>query len=188
MLGVQFTVGRSTSMPDAKEVFQGGSGIKVFQNPHAFPRAWAVHDLVTAPTLAQGQALIRDHFEDMHSKAFTVVEKAPADHVRPCTSPDTVTVSAYQPEQVSIHAEMACDGMVVLSDTFYPGWKATVDNKPARVYEVDLAMRGVLVPTGSHAIEYRYEPGSVRIGALLSVIGIVGSCLIAAFQRGSMTK
>jgi len=185
MLGVLFTIGRSTSMPDAKEVFRGSSGLKVFQNPHAFPRAWAVHKLLTAATLAEGQALIRDHPEDMHTKAFTVVEVAPRNRVSPCTSPDTVTFRAYKPKQVSIRAEMACDGMVVLSDTFYPGWKATVDNKPARVYEVNVAMRGVLVPKGAHDVEYRYAPASVSMGALLSAIGIVGSCLIAAFQRGS---
>jgi hypothetical protein len=187
LLGVQFTIGRSSSMPDAKEVFTGRSGFKVFQNPHAFPRAWAVHELVTAPNLAEGQALIRDHLEDMHSKAFTVTEPAPRSRVQPCTSPDTIAVGAYKAEQVSIRAEMACDGMVVLSDTFYPGWKATVDNQPARVYEVNLAMRGVLVPKGVHDIEYRYAPASVYMGALLSAIGIVGASLIAILQRGSST-
>jgi len=41
-----------------------------------------------------------------------------------------------------LKAEMTCDGMVVLSDTYYPGWSAKVDGKPAQIYEVDTALRG----------------------------------------------
>lgn len=177
MMGVEFTIGRATSMPDAQEVFQGASGLKVFRNPHAFPRAWAVHDLARVPTRPEGQALIRDHVEEMHSKAFTVGAGPPAG-VAHCSAADTVLVKRYQPQYVSIEASMACDGMVVLSDTFYPGWNVTVDGKPARVWEVNLTMRGVLVPKGAHEIEYRYRPGSVYAGAVLSAIGIVGACFI----------
>lgn len=188
VLGVEFTIGRSTSMPDAKVVFEGRSGMKVFRNPQAFPRAWAVHELLSMSSLAQEQAFIRDRFEDLHSKAITTADPSSRSSIRACSSPDNVTVRLYKPEQVSIHAGMACDGMVVLSDSFYPGWIATVDSKPAQVYEVNIAMRGVIVPQGSHDIEYRYAPATVRLGGLLTAIGVAGSCLIAVLARGSAKK
>jgi uncharacterized membrane protein YfhO len=78
---------------------------------------------------------------------------------------------------------MACDGMLVLSDTYYPGWKAYVDGKTVSIHEVNFVMRGILVPVGAHEIEFRYRPGSFYAGAAMSVSGILGACCIAFFSR-----
>lgn len=167
-------------MPDATPVFEGASGIKVFRNPHAFPRAWAVHETVAIAKRSDGEELIRDHLEDLHSKAFVQAEHTGRET---CATGDAVTVTRHDPGHVTIAANMACDGTVVLSDTFYPGWTATVDKKAARIYEVNFAMRGVAVPRGVHEINYRYRPASVYGGAAMSATGVLGSCLIAFFDR-----
>jgi uncharacterized membrane protein YfhO len=70
---------------------------------------------------------------------------------------------------------MACDGMVILSDAFYPGWRARVDHRPAGVYEINGAMRGVAVPRGKHTVTMRYRPVSVYLGAALTLLGILGA-------------
>src|SRR6266699_5246164 len=70
--------------------------------------------------------------------------------------------------------------MVVLSDTYYPGWYARVDGQPAHIYEVDLALRGVPVAKGRHTITFRYRPRSVFWGAgltLNSLLAIVALTL-----------
>jgi hypothetical protein len=181
LFNVRYTIGRSTTVPGATPVFEGEGGLKVFENPRAFPRAWAVHELVTISKPSQGHDLIRDHLDDLRSKAF---ESDPSGiHLSACSSPDNVTVTRYSPDHVTIRAAMACDGMVVLSDTFYPGWKATVDGRTAAVHEVNFAMRGVLVPRGMHEVQYRYRPASVYWGGALSALGILGACLLAFFSR-----
>ena len=86
-----------------------------------------------------------------------------------CAAPDTVQLIEHVPDRLAIRAEMACDGMVVLSDTFYPGWRARVDHRPAEIYEVNGAMRGVAVPRGTHTITMRYRPVSVYLGAALTL-------------------
>jgi uncharacterized membrane protein YfhO len=73
--------------------------------------------------------------------------------------------------------------MVVLSDTFYPGWRARVDHRPVSIFEVDGAMRGVVVPRGPHAITMRYRPASAIAGAALSICGVLCAGLLAAFSR-----
>ena len=186
LYGVRFTIGHETHMPDAKEVFQALSGMKVFENPHAFPRAWAVHELVRISQASEGHALVGEHLEDMHSKAFVFANQSrgpPNAGLKPCAAPDEVSVIRYRAEDVSIRARMACDGMVVLSDTYYPGWRAYVDNKPAPIQEVNFAMRGVFVPAGTHDIQYRFRPGSFYIGAAMSAAGILGACCLAFFSR-----
>jgi uncharacterized membrane protein YfhO len=154
--------------------------MKVYENPHAFPRAWAVHEVVKIAKDSEGHALINQHFDDMHTKAFAV---APLAGLKPCGAPDTVSVTRYRAMNVAIHAQMACDGMVVLSDTYYPGWKAYVDAKPVTIHEVNFTMRAILVPAGAHEIEFRYRPGSFYLGAAMSATGILGACGIAFFSR-----
>jgi uncharacterized membrane protein YfhO len=73
--------------------------------------------------------------------------------------------------------------MVVVSDTFYPGWRARVDRQPAEIFEVNGAMRGVLVPKGTHTVTMRYRPLSVYLGAALSLLGVLGALALALGER-----
>jgi uncharacterized membrane protein YfhO len=68
--------------------------------------------------------------------------------------------------------------MVVLSDTYYPGWYASVDGQPTPIYEVDLALRAVAVPKGTHNVNFRYRPPSVYWGATLTLAGLLGAAAI----------
>ena len=68
---------------------------------------------------------------------------------------------------------MACRGMVILSETFFPGWQATVDGRAAPIYEADGTLRGIVVEGGTHQIEMRYRPMSVYAGAFLTALGLL---------------
>jgi hypothetical protein len=178
---VGYTVGRETVMPDAQVVFEGKSGRRVFRNPHVFPRAWAVHQIVPVEKVSDGQALVRDHLEELHAAAF-IQGSAPPDWKLASCGGDTVSVTRYEAERVLLRAAMACDGVVVLSDMYYPGWQAFVDGKPVTIQEVNLSMRGVAVPAGSHEIRYVFHPTSVYLGAILTAVGILAACVLA-FRR-----
>ncbi len=175
---VLYTVGRQTSMPDAQVVFEGKSGRKVFQNPHVFPRAWAVHLVNSVAEVPDGQALVRDHLEELHAAAFVRGPVPPGWKTPTCNS-DDVSVTRYAAESIILRAAMACDGVVILSDTYYPGWHAFVDGKPVDIHEVNLAMRGVAVPAGLHEVRYLFRPTSVYLGAILTALGILSACFLA---------
>ena len=73
--------------------------------------------------------------------------------------------------------------MIVVSDTYFPGWRAYVDGAPARIYQVNGAMRGILAPAGVHSVTMRYRPMVVYEGAALTVLGILGAALLARSKR-----
>ena len=67
----------------------------------------------------------------------------------------------------------SADAWLVLSDTYYPGWVATVDGQPAAVLRGDVLFRVVPVPAGEHDVEFRFEPASVKLGLLISLAALV---------------
>ena len=85
-------------------------------------------------------------------------------------------LDARDPDALRIEAELAAPGVVVIADTYYPGWTATVDGEPVAVFPADLLFRAVPVPAGRHTIELRYAPASFRWGITLCLLAL-GVCV-----------
>jgi hypothetical protein len=108
--------------------------------------------------------------------------------VEGCAAPMPVTVARADSDHVTLTATLGCRGLVVLSDTMYPGWEASVDGQPAPIEEAWGALRGVAVDAGTHKIEMRYRPASVRYGACLSAVGLLACVLLLGWDRGSRSR
>jgi uncharacterized membrane protein YfhO len=63
-------------------------------------------------------------------------------------------------------------GVLVLTDVFYPGWRARVDGQPAKVYRVNGVARGVFVPSGTHVVEFSYFPVSFIVGLMVAAVAL----------------
>ena len=74
---------------------------------------------------------------------------------------------------------LAAPGLVVLADSYHPGWRASVDGSPAPILATNHLYRGVPVPAGRHTVRFEYRPRSVRLGAILSVVGAAGIGFLA---------
>jgi hypothetical protein len=172
LFGVAYTIADKPTPDGGQEVFAGASGMKVYKHAGVFPRAWAVHQLRQARDANAGSQMIQEHLAEFHDMAF-LLEPPPA--IDTCGSPDGVELQEHAPNGVRIQARMACRGMVILSDTFFPGWHASIDGSPAAIYEVNEAMRGVVVPAGTHTLTFQYRPFSVVAGFLLTLAGVCGA-------------
>jgi uncharacterized membrane protein YfhO len=76
--------------------------------------------------------------------------------------------------------------LLVLTDVYYPGWKAKVDGHDAPIERVDYLLRGVRVPAGAHRVELEYQPASWRAGWILSLaalVAIAGLALVGLRRR-----
>ncbi len=116
--------------------------------------------------------------EDLGTTAFVETDDLTAmrlhlsDGDGPVGSNESVTVRNVSSTHVVIDARLERSGIVVLADTFDDGWRLTIDGFPAPVLCANLLMRGAAVTAGSHTLEYRYEPTSVRIGGYASMAGL----------------
>jgi uncharacterized membrane protein YfhO len=63
--------------------------------------------------------------------------------------------------------------LAVLSDRWYPGWKARVNGVEAPIFRANGVFRAVPVPTGVSEIELRFAPGSIALGAVISLVALL---------------
>lgn len=101
---------------------------------------------------------------------------------KPPLPTETVQVSYPTPRQAVLKARLESPGMVVLADTYYPGWKLSIDGKPAPIYKVNRVMRGAAVEAGRHTLVFRYDPGSFRLGWRITMGGLVAAVLLAVLS------
>lgn len=85
----------------------------------------------------------------------------------------------YEDQRVIVEASLNDAGILVLADSFYPGWKAYVDGKEEKIRRANFFFRAVPLTSGEHRVEFRYEPVSVKIGLAISVITLA-ACLITS--------
>lgn len=91
----------------------------------------------------------------------------------------------YKNEYVAVDASLTCPGILVLADSYYPGWRVFTNGREGQVERVNLFFRGVLLPPGSHAIEFRFRPDSFVVGSAISIGSwcALGLFLIAALRK-----
>ncbi|MBT8371363.1 MAG: YfhO family protein, partial [Deltaproteobacteria bacterium] len=96
---------------------------------------------------------------------------------------ETVVIIAYSSNRFELRVRLASDGWVTLADTFYPGWKATIDGQSeAIIVPANYIFRAIYVPKGLHKIVFQYKPKYFSVSIMVALITLLGSC-IAIFYR-----
>ena len=196
-----------------REEFEFRQDVQVLRNDSAYPRAWVVHRArfskpIQGPTLEERLPIMNEIlYEDdefLHvdgrpvydPRTLAWIEAEPSD--RPGllkqlsgALPDpeeSVHVDKLEPQRVELTANLKSAGLVILADIYYPGWELTVDGVPTPVERVNRAMRGAFVSAGTHKLTYVYRPISVKLGAVLSALGIVLSLVLMYYGAGGVDK
>jgi hypothetical protein len=163
-------------------------GWQLLRNDRALPRCWVVASAMVIPPTASGSPgraeLIRNLVDMAGAGGFDPRRMAiiEADDPGPMAALDrppsagpigSATIVRSDPLRVEIRAELRQPGLVILADVLDPGWRLTIDGKPAPIWRTNRMMRGAFVPAGGHTMVYAYRPDAFRIGALLSLIGVL---------------
>jgi hypothetical protein len=172
---VRYWIGGQKPADAGAEVYADFEGWKVWERPTALPRAWVAHQVKVAQSEDEAVRFVLDPATDLRT---TVVLDRPIE-TQSCTEGAGVAFTAIDEQHLRLDATAACAGVLVLSDNWYPGWQATLDDKPVDILRADNAIRGVAVPRGPHRIEMRYHPSGMRGAAALSLLTLAGVLLAA---------
>jgi len=169
------------------EVFKRGE-VAVFENKTVLPRAFVVPEsgirvvgnpeeqltILKDPSFDARRTVILDalpgHWEDSAPRSdggeFTGdVKIVDAD------------VNGYR-----FHVEASTPAVLVVSQTFFPGWKAQANDVSLPIFPADLALTGIAVPAGNYNVQFVFDPLSFRLGAWISagsVLILGGICVLS---------
>ena len=128
-------------------------------------------------------------FDAVTQPAFDPAEEAvlETDALPPLAPGDgSVTVTATAPGAVDVAVETRGAALLVVSQTFFPGWRAAVDGVSAPVERADYVLMAVAIPSGAHRVTLRYRPLAALAGGALSLVGAAAAlALVCAPRRWS---
>jgi hypothetical protein len=148
-------------------------GNELFENLTVMPRFFLVRDVRLVHSLAESRALIASGTVDFRRTALTEDPDVGAGYIEPAgalaLAPDSVAVLSYQPSSLELAVAASAPALLVASETEYPGWHASIDGQPAPIHRVDLALRGIPVPAGSHRVRMEFRPVILPISLGISL-------------------
>jgi len=164
--------------------------IKLYEMRRPFPRAWLVKDFKVMDS--------KDILSMMTQKGFqpdrvALLEETPS-LARVASRRDLplegggkgggeVEFISESNNRLRLLVKSREDSLLVLSDTYYPGWKAFVDGTPEKIYPANYAFRAVPLSGGTHRVEFVYQPLSFKLGALFTFLGMIGCVIMASIPR-----
>jgi hypothetical protein len=149
---------------------------RVYANRRALPRVWIASEQRVVEDSERALRAVGDPGWD--PRRVAVVE----DRVPNLEggSGGNARLVEYETERVVVDVVSRGHGLLLLSDLFYPGWKARVDGREVDVERADYLLRGVPIADGRHRVEFRYEPLSWRVGWILSLAALLGMVALVA--------
>ncbi|MCC7154097.1 MAG: hypothetical protein IT161_05945 [Bryobacterales bacterium] len=181
LLGVAYGVRKEPDGFHNELVFSGQSGHNVYMHRDVFPRAFVVHDAVSIPSRDHVGRMMNDAAFDLRRRTFMLGHPP---ELETCADGDSAQVIEHLPNRVTLRATLGCKGMVVLTDLYFPGWKATVDGHAVPIHEAYALVRGAVAGKGTHTIEFHYAPASVFLGGALSALALAACCVLTLAYRG----
>lgn len=182
----------TTALPTAES-----DGWRRVETPHDAPLA------VYENQRARPRAVLTEHFEVMDpnrllellptplaadESGIVFLEQAPSADF-PSSAPGSASAASIgqirwvtdDPARVTLDVTCVRPAFLVLSDSYAPGWTATINGRPAQILRANFLHRAVELPAGRHTVEFRYQTPRLATGAALSAAGIALWLAVAAF-------
>jgi hypothetical protein len=158
------------------------SRLVVYENTAPLPRAYRVFDWVSATGGEEAlEAIAAPDFDPRRMLVIEGLETGPGSDPQG-RGGDLVPaqIVSYRPSRVVVDTSADRAGYLVLTDTFYPGWKVTVDGQRERIFPANYLFRAVPVEAGRHRMTFTYDPTPYRVGAALTVAALCAIALCGA--------
>ncbi len=163
-------------------------GYRLYENTNVLPRSYVAYDARYVSTEDEAfNAVSAPGFEPRISVVIedTAAGAASQAALRPITP---ARIVRYDPTEVVVEADANSPGHLVLTDTFYPGWTATVDGIETSILQANYLFRAVAVGAGRHTVAFRYTPASFRLGLAVTMLSLLLVGAIVLHDRRSRSS
>jgi uncharacterized membrane protein YfhO len=155
----------------------------LYEIESAVPRAYMAHKVIVESDPKKVMELLSTS-EFRPLKEVILEKPAPVQEIENFRG--EAKISRYTSQSISIDTSLNGPGVLVLTESFYPGWEVRVDGEEAELRRANYFFRGVLVPAGKHHVEFRYAPYSFKLGLAVSLgtLGLIALLLLARKKFG----
>ena len=187
LLGVRFLVlspGMTVAEPRLRPVYEGADA-RVVEDPAALPRAFVVPRarcvddrgalalLRARAIVPASEVLLADCVSPPRSTAPEVRTEPTAPEARTELTAPEARIVVDEPARVVVSASTDASAWLVLTDTWFPGWRARLDGVDVAVQRADHAFRAVALPPGRHEVDFAFTPRGLRLGAAITFAALV---------------
>ena len=183
---------RLEDLEGKRENLLKGNTIKLYRNRNPLPRAWLVRDHKVLDEKSILAILLDKEFDP---RKEVLLEEEP--EFNPPSPPFTkgglggvgeglqnkIEIVSDSNNCLHLHVRAKENAFLVLSDTYFPGWKANVDGNRVKIFRANYNFRTVSIPPGKHEVKFVYRPMSVKLGVLVTSLGIIGILAIGLSSR-----
>ncbi len=148
---------------------EGEDAVYTYRLSEDHPRAWIVHEVVV--NTERDMIYTALAAPDFDPRRMAYVPNSIGVVANQAIEPVSIVTS--QPDRLVVHADLTTPGLLVLSEINYPGWTAQVNGTPASIVEVDGLLRGIALPGGSAQVEMFFQPASLVVGGMMTMLGVV---------------
>jgi len=159
----------------------GRGGVALARRPESLPRAYVAPGVRTV-TAEAALLLLASGLDPGRA---TLIEDKTARGQRAGESLRVAKLLEYAPHRVTVEAESEHAGWLVITDVHYPGWRATVNGRPAKIAIANYAFRGIPIPAGRSQVVLTFEPDSYRVGLF---VGLLSAAMMAAILGGHLAR
>ncbi len=145
--------------------------VSLYSVPNPLQRVRMVYDFDIATTVEEFQDKVADN--DFDPATTILLENNPTDTLpleQTKHALSTIDVVAQEPTTQTIKVTTNQNGILVMSDLYYPGWSAYINASPTEIFPANVAQRAIVIPKGEHLVTFTYQPKSFRQGAIISLI------------------
>ena len=147
---------------------EGGQTVPL-RNPFALGNAWFV-DEVQYVNNANEEIEAIHGIDPLHQivvdKRFESIVKASSASDSTCS----ITLTAYEPNDLKYEVNSSKGGTVVFSEIYYPGWQAYIDGEKVEHGRANYILRAMNVPAGQHVVEFEFDPDTLHATETIAYI------------------
>ncbi len=151
----------------------------VYKNPTAYPRFKLFYAAQTVSSDKEALALIAHDSVDFTKKVL-LEEKLPIE-LKLGTGSARLISSTVNSQTFSMQS--TTPAIFYVSDTYFPGWTATVNNRKTKIYRANYNFRAVAVPSGTSTITFSYTPSLFRLYIFISALSMLLLSILPLLPR-----
>lgn len=158
-----------------KKLFEEGQ-TKIYENKNVLPRAFFPRQVKKIENEKQVLEKLMDKKTDISKIAYSQDIEFESQNLS-----TSAQIIKYSDQGLSIKTSTNIQAPLFISNVFYPGWKAFLDNREVPIGKMNYMFQSVNIPEGIHLLELKYQPKSFFVGLYLALFGLLSMSLISYY-------